>query len=589
MTITDRIAAAVLLMVSTTVGVNAQVDHADMSAADGSHRACGLQWIDDGHNEEAVANTARMNPEVYRKMMERVKEGSSRIGLVGLSGDYSFFVRQRNPPYNFESIEATLRYTGRRARIWVDDRDNARIPESTITQIAIRLDSITSSKSRDPNKGILQNDIEVFGDTPKAFEQDGKTEFLITDIKDSLVGAFVAGYFNPYDQTSNPGSNQLNMLYIDSREGLAQGLNSVSSTLAHEFQHLIHYGTNPSSDRLFNEGCSEAASIVCGYPDRAMGEYLVAPNVNLFRWTFDDGAKILADYSRAMTLMFYIYEQFGESYLTTFTSTRTDGILRIRDAMVASGRGDDWRSLIRNWAVANSLQRGYSDPRYIYQPKNDALANRKPATAARYDTTLTTANGSITLEPYAASYIEYSNPRTAQYGVRATFTSPGNVGLMAILYRRNSANVDSCVGVTELALGQEAFLGQSGAYSKVTFVLINLEQDPFTSGVDWTISQSTLGVDEVAPSRGALTLTSISPNPATRMATVAFETARAGQTSLSVYDLQGSLVRNVVDDQHLGAGQHSVILPVDGLPSGYYLLRLVQEGTVVNRAMVVGE
>lgn len=586
MRIIDRITVAAALFMTVVTGAHAQT--AGGGDAHGSHAAgaCGYQWVNDGHDAEGLVNTARLNPALYRTMLQRVKEGNSRIDLVRVSGDYTFFVRQRSAPYNFSEVPATLRYSGKLARIWVDDLDNSRITNSTINTLAIRLDSITAAASRNPQKGILENDIEVFGETPKQFETEGKTDFLITDIKDSLVGAFVAGYFNPYDQTSNPGSNQLNLLYIDSREGLNSGMNAVSNTLAHEFQHLIHYNTNPSSDRLFNEGCSEAASIICGYADRRMGEFFANTNINLFRWTFDDGAKILADYSRAMTLMYYLFEQFGETYLTAFNSTRTDGILRIRDAMVASGRGDDWRAVLRNWSVANYLQRDFGDTRYIYQ-KNASLANRKPATTARYDTTLTSANGNVTLEPYASAYIDYANPKGSPYGLKATFTSTGNVGVMAILYRRNIANVDSCVGVAQLTIGEEAFLGEFGAYSKVTFVLVNTEEAAFTSRIDWSISQATLGVDGYRSTRSGLSLSSISPNPARGLAAILFTIPVSGRVTLDLHDQRGVLVRRIVDGVRYESGEQSLRLDVSDLPGGYYFLRLMNGEAIVNRSFVV--
>lgn len=587
MRLIDRIATILVLLMTATVVMYGQAAEPDIDTEHGAG-VCGFQLMNDGHDAEGVAATAKVNPALYQKMLHRAKYGSRDIDEVRLQGDYVFFVRQRSAPYNFYEVPATLRYDGKLARIWVDDLDNSRVTASTINTLAIRLDSITSSISRDPNKGILQNDIEVFGATPKTFEQEGKTDFLITDIKDSLVGAFVAGYFNPYDQTSNPGSNQLNLLYIDSKEGLASGMNAVSNTLAHEFQHLIHFNTNPSSDRLFNEGCSEAASIICGYPDRRMGEFFANTNIDLFRWTFDDGAKILADYSRAMTLVYYLFEQFGESYLTTFNSTRTDGILRIRDAMANSGRGDDWRAVLRNWSVANYLQRGYSDARYIYQ-KNDNLANRKPAVVIRYDTNLATASNSVTLAPYAQAYVDYGNPKAGQYGLRATFNSTGNAGVMAILYRRNAANNgDSCVGVIDIPLRQQVFLGEFGAYSKVTFALVNTEESSFTTTVDWTVAGATLGVDEDRSTRGGLSLASIAPNPVANMANVEFTIPSPGPATIDLFDIQGRLVRRLVDGIQYEPGRHSLRLDVNGIPDGSYFLRLMQGGSIVNRTVMVG-
>src|SRR5205823_11173394 len=124
----------------------------------------------------------------------------------------------------------------------------------------------------------------------------------------------LAGYFYPYDQQDVAGSNRMNLLYIDDNEGLNGQTNqiptagsqnatisSLLNTLAHEYQHLIHYGRRSGSEIVYNEGCSEEASILNGYQNRANTLYYKNTNVSMFSWPSPDetnGDVILGAYER---------------------------------------------------------------------------------------------------------------------------------------------------------------------------------------------------------------------------------------------------------------------------------------------------
>jgi 5'-nucleotidase len=81
------------------------------------------------------------------------------------------------------------------------------------------------------------------------------------------------------------------------------------------------------------------------------------------------------------------------------------------------------------------------------------------------------------------------------------------------------------------------------------------------------------------------------PNPFNPQTTISFALPRAQDVRLSIFDLQGRLVRSLVDGQQ-GAGEHAVIW--DGTTaagrraaSGTYVYRLVTEDRVSSRSMVL--
>ena len=69
------------------------------------------------------------------------------------------------------------------------------------------------------------------------------------------------------------------------------------------------------------------------------------------------------------------------------------------------------------------------------------------------------------------------------------------------------------------------------------------------------------------------------PNPFVSRATIAFETARAAEARLTVYDALGRSVA-VLSDGFLRAGSHEVVFDATALPAGLYVWRLELEGRV---------
>ena len=74
-------------------------------------------------------------------------------------------------------------------------------------------------------------------------------------------------------------------------------------------------------------------------------------------------------------------------------------------------------------------------------------------------------------------------------------------------------------------------------------------------------------------------ITSISPNPFNPTTTLRFMVAQPGETSLSIYDLQGRRVAQLFSG-NAETGSHSVTFSGRDLPSGVYLARLSSSGTV---------
>ena len=83
-----------------------------------------------------------------------------------------------------------------------------------------------------------------------------------------------------------------------------------------------------------------------------------------------------------------------------------------------------------------------------------------------------------------------------------------------------------------------------------------------------------------------LTLHENYPDPFNPQTTISYELAVDGLVNLSVYDLQGRLVRELVDEEQR-AGRYEVLFDAQNLASGTYLYRIQTGGRTVSNTMVL--
>ena len=538
---------------------------------------CGYHVFNDGKDREALANTARTNPTFYRQLIERAKRpANANVQRVADDIENTFVVRNRVTG-NYDPVTGTLVYSGRRARIWVDNAFKTKVKQTTINALARGVDSVTPSNSRNPALSIIENDEQVFGTAPPhAFDETAPEvqDFFLTDIKDGLIGAFVGGYFSPWDQTDNPGSNKMNLLYIDCVEGLgnqsAANIAELLNTLAHEFQHLIHYRTNSQSEVFFNEGCSEVASILNGYITRSNSNYLKNTNLPFLGWNSNDGTKVLLDYERAMTFVHYITEQCGEKFLTAFAATKTTAMDRVSDALQQIGDNRDWRDLFSSWVVANYV--GKFNAPYAYTRR---LSSTTPTAHGSYNMPYPDS-GSINVQQYASVYLVYNKPGA----LKVNFHAGQPIRTMAILYKGSAV-----AEVWQLDNNVEYTIGTYATYDKIVFAVANLAFNGQT--VKWDVSSVTLGVNDPTSLAGSLAINGLMPNPANNHASIDFTTATAGTASVRIYDVRGALVRTLASDGMFEAGAHHIGFETSDMPAGTYFVRVTQNNVTTSRTLVV--
>ncbi len=441
---------------------------------------CGTIFINDELLQSALENTRLNKPEVYAAMLEARQAALNKAQEYQIGELKKFFVLNLQTN-QFDEVVAQLLASGNLTQVWVDttELNNQHVTQTEVDAIFNALENETPAESRDPNKGIVAIDQQYFGDPPNK-DGDGKSDFLLVDIQDGWEPgkSYVAGFFTSWDQTDNTGSNQRDMLYIDTYPGIYNNGNrnpyAPLSVLAHEYQHLIHYNYDQHEETVINEGLSEVAEVLCGYPLRSPSRYLNNPDVPLFDWDNYSG-DVLADYSRAALFTLYYDEQLGDDFLKELVAAKIGnsplrGISAFNQVMTNRGVGYDFNELFKNFALANYLNDRDLDPHYGYQYPLSLSPN-----AVYYHTDPKQDIVDEGIFAYAVDYIVF------QYGdsLQITFESPvSSVQVYALKFGNATTEVDPVPVYTPSASDKQPYvIPEFGTtINTVVFAVVNLSQ-----------------------------------------------------------------------------------------------------------------
>jgi len=217
------------------------------------------------------------------------------------------------------------------------------------------------------------------------------------------LGESVAGYFSAADEFSrlaNPYSNEREMFYIN-LDNNQPGTFFYDGTLAHEFQHMIHWANDRNEETWVNEGLSELAvelnGLVRGRADIAFSE---VPDTQLTTWT-DEPELNVFHYGNAYLFMSYFLDRFGEELTQAVVASPADGPAGFDEALAAAGYDLRFDDIFADWLIANYLDNPtLADGRYGYErddPRQVAIEKRYRSYPVHEETTV---------HQYAADYFE---------------------------------------------------------------------------------------------------------------------------------------------------------------------------------------
>jgi hypothetical protein len=572
-------------------------DHDHGFVVDGAHFTCGSHWMAAYDNAAALERTRLNNPGLYARMAEQAKYGIDLPGVLAeRDSNHTFFLSDPDNQGEFYEVDAVLRHVGDSILIWVDVRDTARIRAATIAALAKGLEREVpnTAHTRNPNKGVVYNDMEIFGRPPvNRYDPSYLVSFLLTDIQEpsSTFGSVIAGYFNPWDQTELLGSNMQNLLYIDGLQSLGdqsqKEIDGLIGTMAHEIQHLINYarytggGNDWSTHWIYNEGLSEVASLRNGYADRSASPFVATPNKYAFFTAPGNGsgaADILRAYERAMLWNHYISERFGDEVIYSMTAQNGRGVEPLQKALQSRGRTEDADDVYAEFWVANyNLNNpNVDDATFVYR---FPLANQAMGRTTSISLPTSEMSKEDLLIGYGAAAYRYVNPGSSGAGVRVTFGQAGRGYAVHAIITRS----DNTAEVRRLGISQEEVFEQ---FREIGFVLVNLSGT--SNAIDWTIAPLPSGVEEYADSPALLAIAGLEPNPLSGEGRLHFTTAVSGAVSLELYDMRGRRVTTILDAVRFEAGTQTVPFVTADLDPGVYTARLSDAaGRVAVRQIVV--
>ena len=401
----------------------------------------------------------------------------------------SFWVNNEDSGDYFK-VNATLQYITPHSYFWVAEGVNFDLQEAKTLMDTFE------------NK-IYPTDREFFGSewTP-GVDDDPHIYVLYT----SGLGSNVAGYYYSPDEY-NPKifqySNAHEMFFISSSEPLASDY--TFGTLAHEFQHMIHWYQDRNESAFMNEGFSELATFINGYDNGGFDQIYLSDTdgINLTDWLGSSGDNS-AHYGASFLFVTYFLDRFGDGTTKALIHDQQNGLDSI-DKVLAEQQitdpltkktitADDF---FLDWAVTNIVQDGsVGDGRYVYH-------NYASAPSARLTETVSTcplSPATRTVNEYGVDYIRITC--TGKYDLR--FEGSTSIRLVPADPHSGKFNYWSNLGdLSDMTLTREFDLGGVASSAPVTlnyWTWYDIEKDfdyvyveASTDGQHWEILKTPSG------------------------------------------------------------------------------------------------
>lgn len=355
------------------------------------------------YNAKRVLETPRPIRNFYSIAQRLVTHGgdipcrvrtSPRNEKVG--DERTFWVVNPDQSGGYHQIRARL--TAVTPHLYMYVEDGALVDEAAITASARVFETKT-----------YPNDRKYFGSQWFPGPDD---DSHITVLNARYLGQYLGGYFSSEDEfprAVSPYSNERQMIYINLASSIGQpGTSSYNSTIAHEFQHMIHWFWHPGDDSWQNEGMSVVAQHVNNYSVEGMDDALLAePNTMLGGWT-GDGQTDFIRYGAGYLFLDYLAQHYGGyNILRGLLTTTQQDPLNVDAVLAASGSQDHFNDVFGKYVLANLL----NDPTIANGIYAYPDISGKRATIQHHASTYPYADGSAvkpaSVEQYAAQYYEF--------------------------------------------------------------------------------------------------------------------------------------------------------------------------------------
>lgn len=319
------------------------------------------------------------------------------------------------------------------------------------------------------------------------------------------LGGNVAGFYNTGDEYPpeiSQYSNAHESFYIDSSQNLAD--NYTYGTLAHEFQHMIHWYQDRNEGSFLNEGFSELATFLNGYDNGGFDwYYTINPDMNLTDWLGGSGDNA-PHYGANFLFVTYFLDRFGKTATQALVHDQQNSLASVDDVLKQSNITDPLTSqpvtaddFFLDWTLANYIHdSSVADGRYVY--------HNYPTSPTTGDTEVVTScpqpQNSRTVNQYGVDYIRFNC--SGSYTIN--FTGSTLTGLLPVDPHSGSyAFWSNKSDESDMSLTRQFDLtGVSSPVNLSYWTWYDLENDydyvfleASTDGVSWTILTTPSGTD----------------------------------------------------------------------------------------------
>ncbi len=149
------------------------------------------------------------------------------------------------------------------------------------------------------------------------------------------LGELLYGYFSAPDefpQAVSPYANGHEM-FVVSADNLGLADEEMASTIAHEYQHMIHWYRDRNEESWINEGFSQLAEVLNGFsPPGHDYTFAEVPDTQLTDWS-SDNYENSAHYGASFLYMTYFIDRFGDTITQALVNDLNNGMSSVDEVL----------------------------------------------------------------------------------------------------------------------------------------------------------------------------------------------------------------------------------------------------------------
>jgi immune inhibitor A len=343
------------------------------------------------------------------------------------SPDYEIGTRRVFRVGNVDTFEqfdvtAVLEYKTEHVYMWVED--GVRFSRRDLRAAADLFEEHTYPTNRaffgsewspgvdnDPHLSILH--ASGLGNTVAAY-YSSREEFISAVLEDDYA-----------DLLESASSNEMEMFYVNMDNAEING-EYYNGTLAHEFQHMIHWHNDRNEETWMNEGFSELASYLNGFnPGGFELVFSMAPDTQLNSWP-ETPNSTAANYGAAYLFTAYFLDRFGPEATQALVDHPENSFASVEVVMDELHIGLSHEDLFGGWVIANLLDDPeLADGRYGYS-RIDVPYFEIATTYRKSDYPVSEGTTLTTVHQYGTDYIELRGKEPLEF----RFAGSTQIGLV---------------------------------------------------------------------------------------------------------------------------------------------------------------